>query len=40
MIAEYEKITDYCTEMHQEGVYIIGFKDGMQLQQFLDRIDK
>lgn len=38
LITEYEKISDYFTETHQDTAYIIGFKDGMQLQRLLGEL--
>lgn len=36
LIDEYENANIYCTEVHQDNAYIIGFRDGMELQRLLN----
>ncbi|MCL6612540.1 MAG: hypothetical protein K6T66_13445 [Peptococcaceae bacterium] len=38
IINEYDNASVSCTEIHQDTAYIIGFKDGMQLQRMLDEV--
>lgn len=36
LIDEYENANIHCTEVHQDNAYIIGFRDGMELQRLLN----